>query len=172
MAVVMTPIYTQTASGSANGIAFNNIPQYYTDLKIVASVRSTSANIDALGLLFNGNYSGYTRTVILGNGSTATSNRASYRDIGSFNSTATTTNTFASFDIYIPNYTSSNYKQIIVDAVMENNAASTNVYQGMTAYLLSSTAAITRLELDSSGQGVPFAANSTFSLYGIIRYGA
>jgi hypothetical protein len=54
-----------------------------------------------------------------------------------------------------------------VDSVQENNATAAN--QTMTAYLLSSTAAITRLELDSSSQGVAFHANSTFTLYGITK---
>jgi len=163
----MQPIYTQTASGSATGVIFNNIPQTFTDLKIVVSARSTGSGVDALGLLFNGNYSGYTRTNIYGTGSSVASNRSAYRDIGLFNGTSTTANTYASFDIYIPNYTSSNFKQVIVDSVQENNATAAN--QTMTAYLLSSTAAITRLELDSSSAGVPFATNSTFTLYGITK---
>ena len=163
----MQPIYTQTASGSATGVSFINIPQTFTDLKIVVSIRSTSANVDALGLFFNGSYSNYTRTQVYGSGSGVASSRSAYRDIGPVNSTATTSNTFSSFDIYIPNYTSSNFKQVIVDSVMENNA--TFGYQAMTALLSSSTAAITQISLDSSGQGAPFAANSTFSLYGITK---
>ena len=163
----MQPIYTQTASGSATGIAFANIPQTFTDLQILVSVRSTASGTDALGLFFNSNYSGYTRTNVYGTGSGVGSNRSAYRDIGLFNGTSTTANTYASFSIYIPNYTSATFKQIIVDSVQENNATAAN--QTMTAYLLSSTAAITRLELDSSSQGVPFATNSTFSLYGITK---
>jgi hypothetical protein len=167
MTIAMQPIYTQTASGSVSGIVFNNIPQTFTDLKIVVSIRSTSASVDALGMVFNNSYSGYSRTQIIGNGSTATSSRVSYRDIGSFNSSANTANTFASFDIYIPNYTSSNFKQSIVDSVRENN--STEATLVMTAQLSSSTAAITSILFDSSAQGANFAANSTFTLYGITK---
>ena len=167
MSVFLQPIYTQTASGSATGITFNNIPQTFTDLQILVSVRSTASGVDALGLFFNANYSGYSRTNVYGTGTAAASNSAAYRDVGLFNGTSTTANTYASFSIYIPNYTSSTFKQIIVDSVQENNATAAN--QTMTAYLLSSTAAITRLDLDSSNQGVPFATNSTFSLYGITK---
>jgi hypothetical protein len=164
----MVPIFTQTANGSATGITFNNIPQNFTDLKLVVSLRTVSSNVDALGLFFNGNYSGYTRTQLIGDGSSASSNRSAYRDVGAFNSSANTANTFASFDIYIPNYTSSNFKQVIVDSVRENNSTAASLV--MTAYLLSSTSPITRLEVDSSGQGANFAANSTVTLYGIRNF--
>lgn len=167
MTIAMQPIYTQTASGSVTGITFNNIPQTFTDLKILVSIRSTSASVDALGMIFNSNYSGYSRTQITGDGSSAASNRITYRDIGSFNSSANTANTFASFDIYIPNYTSANFKQSIVESVRENNSTAATLV--MTAQLSSSTAAITSLSFDSSAQGAPFAANSTFTLYGITK---
>jgi hypothetical protein len=167
MAFAMTPIYTQIASGSATGIAFTNIPQTFTDLRILASVRTTSSNIDALGLIFNATYSGYTRTTISGTGSGVNSTRAAYRDVANIPSTAITANTFNSVDIYIPNYTSSNFKQVVVDGVMENNATAVNL--SLVSYLLSSTASVTRIDLDSSGQGAAFAANSTFTLYGITK---
>jgi hypothetical protein len=167
MTIAMQPIYTQTTNGSVNGVNFNNIPQTFTDLRIVVSVRSTSPNIDALGLFINGVFSAYTRTALFGTGSGVGSSRAAYRDVANIPSTAITANTFNSVDIYVPNYTSSNFKQFTVDGVMENNATAANL--GLVAYLLSSTSPITSIGFDSAGQGVPFAANSTFTLYGITK---
>jgi aspartate/tyrosine/aromatic aminotransferase len=46
MASPITPIYTQTVgSGGALSIAFNNIPQFYTDLKVVISGRTTGGGV-------------------------------------------------------------------------------------------------------------------------------
>jgi hypothetical protein len=165
MANTYTKIAAITANGSTAAITFNSIPQTYTDLKVVVSARSTSTALDALGLFFNGNYASYTRTRVFGNGTSASSDRASYRDVGGYPGTNTTANVYASFDIYIPSYTSSTFKQVIVDGVSENNA--TLGYLNLTAYLLSSTAAITRLDIDASSSGLAFANPSTFTLYGI-----
>ena len=42
MSVFLQPIYTQTVgSGGASSIAFNNIPQTFTDLLIKMSVRAS-----------------------------------------------------------------------------------------------------------------------------------
>ena len=43
MTIAMQPIYTQTIGATAGGIVFNNIPQTFTDLKVVVSTR-TNAN--------------------------------------------------------------------------------------------------------------------------------
>jgi len=74
-----------------------------------------------------------------------------------------TANTFASAEIYIPNYTSSNYKSLSVDFVGENNA--TTSYQYFTAGLFSNTSAITSLVIDGTDNFVQY---STATLYGIL----
>jgi hypothetical protein len=79
--------------------------------------------------------------------------------------TSYTANTFASNDIYIPNYTSSNYKSAISDTVTENNA--TLSFADLYAGLWRSTSAITSITIGPNGTG--FAQYSTFSLYGITK---
>jgi len=168
MALVMTPIYTQTVgSGGAANITFNYIPQFYTDLKLVYSARnsSTSAN---LYISINGSTSNFSRTYLYGTGSGVGSARGA-DNFGFVITTSTdTASTFASGELYIPNYTGSNYKSIISDSVEENNATAATAY--LTASLLSNTTAISSITLTANGGN--FTQYSTFSLYGIIRAGA
>lgn len=176
MALVMTPIYTQTASGSAQTITFNNIPQFYTDLKLVLSMRTSNANThDYVQMRFNGVNTGtlYSDTRLEANGSTAfatrdTNTNEMYFAFSAAGATATA-NTFSSAEVYIPNYTSSNFKQAVMDYANENNTAGIT-YIGLTSGLFRSTNAIQSMSI-TSGNGI-FTANSTFSLYGIIRSGA
>ena len=176
MALVMTPIYTQTASGSAQTISFNNIPQHFTDLRLVISSRSAvNSTQDYIAMRFNGISAGslYSDTRLEGNGSSASSTRDTsvseiYFAWVSPGATATA-NTFGSCDVYIPNYTSANFKSVLIDGVNENNT-STVTALGLTAGLFRSTSAISSLSLSHGNAN--FVANSTFSLYGIIRSGA
>jgi hypothetical protein len=176
MALVMTPIFTQTAgSGGVANFTFNNIPQFYTDLKLVVSSRWNVAQAYIpLGMYFNGTtfpdtLASFTR--VYGDGATALSNRSTgaYMDAGQGNGTTATANTFGNTEIYIPNYTSSNFKQIIVDGVAENNVATVNLFLSLNACLWRSTNAITKIEIST---GYTALQHSTASLYGIIRNGA
>jgi len=174
MSVFLQPIYTQTASGSANAITFNNIPQTFTDIKIVISARSTysSAAQDYLTCWYNGDRSNiYTDTQIYSNGTTPVSNRDNSTNainIGVYPAATSTSNTYCNIDFYMPNYTGSNYKSAISDYVHENNSA-TVFYNGLWATLYRSTNAITSITF-YAGNG-NFTSASTFSLYGILRQG-
>ena len=177
MALVMTPIYTQTASGSAILVSFNNIPQFYTDLKLVASVRSNQAasTFKFITLFFNGDQaSTYSSTRLAGDGATASSSRQS-NDQSIYvtpvlPAASITANTFANVELYFPNYSGANFKQVLIDGVAENNATTAQLL--MQAGLWRNTAAITSIILEVGDYGNTFTANSTFSLYGIIRSGA
>lgn len=168
----MTPIYTQTVgAGGAASITFNNIPQFYTDLKVVVSSRTTTSGAaDALGMYINGVQTNRSNTSLYGTGSSAGSSRGTYRDVGTSDGNGSTSNTFSNIEIYIPNYTGSNYKQILSDSVRENNATAADL--SILANLWSSTAAITSLSFDCASSGLNFVQYSTFSLYGLIRQGA
>ena len=78
-----------------------------------------------------------------------------------------TASVFGNAEMYIPNYTSANYKSIICDAVTENNA--TESYQDLYANLWRNTAAITSISFFPGGS--LFTQYSTFSLYGVLRQG-
>ncbi len=169
----MQPIYTQTVSGTSTGqITFNNIPQTFTDLVIKTSVRvSQTGNLffDPKFYFNNDTSTLYSQTQLYGYGSGV----ASGRDTGQasmqlyVNSNSATANTFANSEIYIPNYTGSNFKSCFSDSVTESNA-STGTLTFFEAYLYRSTSPITRLDFIATGS-LYFMANSTFSLYGITK---
>lgn len=173
MALVMTPIYTQTVgAGGASGVTFNNIPQIYTDLKLFLSVRDSASAVQwGFNLFFNNNLGAiYSTTLLRGNGSSASSLRFSSQTttlIFDVPGSQATANTFSNTEIYIPNYTSSNFKSVLADSVMENNNASS--FMGLNACLAQTTSAITRLDVTAAGSWIQ---HSTVSLYGIIRSGA
>jgi hypothetical protein len=155
-------------SGGASTIAFSSIPQGYTDLKIIISSRSpiSAFNMNTL-LTFNGTTSGYSEKMLYGNGSSAASASNSGSNIvwsNDANGATSTSNTFNNNEIYIPNYTSGNYKSLSIDNVVENNA--TGGFQIMLAGLWSNTAAITSITLTAST--TTFAQYSTATLYGIL----
>jgi hypothetical protein len=73
-----------------------------------------------------------------------------------------TANTFSNGEIYIPNYTSSNFKSVSADNVQENNATAADGY--LVSGLWSNTSPINSISIAS---GSNFAQHSTFHLYGI-----
>ena len=153
-------------NASAASVTFSNIPQTgYTDLKIVVSARSTDAN--NIYITFNGVTTSYASRFLYGTGSAAASGNDATRYVGTTNDSTTTANTFGNAEIYIPNYTSSNFKSVSTDSVGETNA--TTIYSVLDAQLWSNTAAITSIALaPSSGSYVQY---STFSLYGLAAVG-
>jgi hypothetical protein len=167
--MTMKLIETITLSSTATLIQFTSIPQTYTDLYVLASLRNNRSSIaEDYAVTFNsdttsGNYS---VREILGSGSSVTS-RAGFNYGALTNSNSSTSNTFSSVSVYVPNYTGSSQKNASVDAVVENNA--TEAYQALTARLWTSTAAITALAISNgdSGGSNSFVSGTTVSLYGI-----
>ena len=167
----MIPISTVTVgSGGASSIDFNNIPQIYTDLCVKVSVRTTNSNFyeNLLLRLNNDSGSNYTVTRLYAD-STPYSDRFTSQTfiyIGEVVGNTATSNTFSNMEIYIPNYTSSSYKNISGDHVMENNHASQN-YVGLKAGLYNSTSPINAIKLYPSNTLMQY---STATLYGIRKY--
>jgi hypothetical protein len=159
-------------AAGASSVTFSGIPQTgYTDLVIKASVRSDKASTFAdLTVKFNGSASSYTNRLIYGEATSAGSYLNNYANQGyitTMNAASSTSSTFTSTEIYIPNYTSANNKSFSDDGVTENNATSS--YAILNAGLWSNTAAITSIELlTPSGN---FVANTTFYLYGVAKLG-
>jgi len=153
------------AGGSAT-IDFTNIPQTYTDLVVKVSARSTASQASN-GFLFdirpNGSSANMTRRSVYGNGSATASSTGTEGYNMVLNPSDYTASTFSNTDIYIPNYTSSNYKSISTDTVSENNA--TTVLTLLGALLWSNTSAITSITLTPLGGN--FVQHSTATLYGI-----
>jgi hypothetical protein len=153
-------------SGGAADMTFSSIPSTYTDLLVKVSARgSNSAQIyEYANVKFNGSSSGYTGKNVQGTGSAAASNNYTANIYLMLDGSTATANTFGNGEMYIPNYTSSNYKSVSMDSVMENNA--TAAYSELTASLWSNTAAITSISLTPL-LGTTWTQYSTAYLYGI-----
>jgi hypothetical protein len=167
----MTLIASQVLGSSAASVTFSSIPQTYTDLKLVTSVRDSISGVanGAIYMVFNSDTSSnYSSTWLYGwNSSTYSTDvsSATYFQIpyNGYGSSTSTANTFANIDIYIPNYTASSKKQISIFTASESNST-TNVELDFEAGLYQGTSAVSNLKL-SAGQN--FVANSSFYLYGI-----
>jgi hypothetical protein len=106
MALQLYKIATvEVGSAGASTIVFSNIPQGYTDLKLVLSSRSTFSGTDSrLKLQLNSITTGYSNRWVYGNGTSALSNNTTDYITYFFSSGATATaNTFANNEIYLPN---------------------------------------------------------------------
>jgi len=165
----------QTLTTSAASVTFSSIPQTgYTDLKVVASVRSTKVDTtDYIYFTFSGSSSYAATKVLYGSGAAAGSfNWSTVSGItgGIINAANNTASTFSSVDIYIPNYTASQYKSVSIDTVQEGNTGS-GIYATLMAGLSNSNTAISSITF-ANESGSNFIANSTFSLYGIAAVGA
>ena len=72
-----TPIASQTLGSAAASVTFSSIPQGYTDLVIVNNVTCT-IDTQVIGCQYNGDTgANYSKTYLLGNGSSAFSGRNS-----------------------------------------------------------------------------------------------
>jgi len=164
--MTMKIIQHQELGSSAASITFSSIPQTYTDLFIVTSLRDT------------GGTNGWTNAYIKPNGLTTNlSTRVLYgfsSTVGSFSDSfiyhetvggGSTANTFSNSSIYISNYTAAIAKSISVDTVTENNSAS--AIKAIVAGLWNSTDAITSLTLTAEVGN--FAQYSSATLFGITK---
>jgi hypothetical protein len=169
MSVFMQPLFTQTiGAGGASSVTFNNIPQGFTDLKVVVSSRGANANFtDVLPFAVNGSFN-LSSTWLQGYNTAASSDR--YTTAQTYNTyirepaATATANTFSSTELYFPDYTSGNFKTIVIDDTAEN-VSSTNYFLRIGAAVYPSTSPITSLTFTISNAAI--VQNATFSLYGI-----
>jgi len=157
---------TVNAGGGAASIDFTSIPSTYTDLCVKISARCTGGGaFGGIYIAFNGSSANYS-LIYLGIASTSpvsyTRSAFGTNHLYYIPSTSATANTFGNGEIYIPNYTSSNYKSLSADGANEDNA--TSIYEGISAGLWSVTSAINQLTFTTSGN---FTQYSTATLYGI-----
>ena len=170
MADTFVKIATVTVgSGGAATMDFTSIPQTYTDLQIMVSLRKATSGSTDLGIRFNGLTSGYYYRQLKGDGATASSNNATNSSYYYIEDVVPgsdyTANTFNNSMIYIPNYTGSSIKSVSTDAVSENNA--TTAFTVLSAAYSNNTGAITDISI-KTGTG-NCAQYSTATLYGISK---
>lgn len=165
------PIFTQTASGSSPTITFNNIPQTFTDLKIVASMRTAAAvNYDYIYGTINDLTPTQWLSEFYGTGTTyggsSTTGATGFR-MGYANGASALSNTCSVSTLYIPNYTQPRIKSGLLYSVQENSTT-TNAVQTMSTVAMEVYSPIVKLSFTpNSAQN--FTNLTTFTLYGISR---
>lgn len=165
-----TLISTQTLTGSQAAIEFLSLPQTYTDLYVVASLRMSGSSSPHSMLSFNNtntssfalkNLIRYSTGSVISQSESAAALRGLYATLS-----GDTANTFSNGSIYIPNYAGSTNKTISIDSVQEDN--SNDMDMGITAGLWPYTNAITSLKLTADASQ-SFVTGSTVSVYGILK---
>jgi hypothetical protein len=163
-------ISSQTLGSSAASVTFSSIPATYTDLVLRYSVRlATGASIvnSEQFRLNSDTTSNYSETEVGGSGSGAGSSRKSNVtawELGYFNGNGSTSNTFSSHEIYIPNYTGTANKAISYFGATEQNSSTDNQLQAI-AKLYRGSSAISSIFIGN--YGVNFVSGSSFYLYGL-----
>lgn len=175
MANTFTLISSVTVgAGGQTNIAFNAIPQTYTDLKLLINARGTySQTRVAPYMTFNGSTTGYTDIRLYGQDAASgalgsSANDGSNTSIGGMRIPAANAyaNTFGYQEIYIPNYASTSINKRASFETYAGNNSVTDWMLGFGGGLWSSTAAITSISFSTSIYGI-FAQYSTAFLYGI-----
>lgn len=152
-------------AGGAASIVFSSIPGTYTDLIMKASLRDSKASIaENMDFNFNGSTTGFSGRYVMGTGAAVPSGTWTSPLIAAYPAASSTASTFGNLEWYIPNYSTSNYKQFQSDSVSENNA--TTAYDWFDTMLWSNTAAITSISLIAK---TAFVQYSTAYLYGISK---
>jgi hypothetical protein len=158
------PIATNTLGSAAATVTFSSIAGTYTDLVLICNIAQAAGN-NSLRIRYNSDTgTNYSRTYLLGNGSTASSGRTSSDVSGYLSETTGSTTLELAVVAHIMNYSNTTtYKTHI----SRSNRASSSV--DAVVGLWQSTSAITRIDLAIGGSfpANNFATGSTFTLYGI-----
>lgn len=157
------------STGSQIFTNFTNIPQTFQDLRIVIFGRTTnSVADDFLALNFQSDYnSNYSATQLSGNGSSASSTRATNQtrifDFPLVGATSTS-GIFSALTIDILNYRSSSFKTVIGRWAYDKNGSGST---GLCAGLYRSTTAINEINCNVGSGNGNWASGSTVALYGV-----
>lgn len=167
-----TLISSNILSTATASVTFSALPTTYTDLVLRASVRGNGSGYNSpFRLKINADTgNNYSRTRVYGIGSSAVSNRASNEadniDTSFFNQSTSTSDTFSSIEVYVPNYRSTVDKPISGDGALENNSTADWI-RSAHSVLYRTSSAITSLEFFTNSGS--FVSGSSFYLYGISK---
>ena len=171
MATTYTLITSNVLGSNTASVTFSSIPQTYTDLVLISSVRSsrTPAGVrDEYKILINGTTSNYSSLTVNADGSgTATgvaSSSGSYLSGGWANTDNMTSSMFSIHEVYFPQYTASVNKPIATHSAQASQPSP--FYLTSISSTWANTAAITSLSMYPE-TGPNWITGSSFYLYGI-----
>lgn len=166
MAATYEPIETLSSSGSTSTFSFTSVPSTYTDIVIVSSLRSSYSITEHDTLIrVNGSASNiYSRTYILGNGSSASSARSTNLTgfyAGQVQGATSTAGVFSTQIVHLMNYASTTTNKTFI---ARNNTPTANT--SSTVGLWRSTDAINQIDI-LNADGSNWVSGSTATIYGI-----
>jgi hypothetical protein len=157
-------IATTNGNGSSNSITFSSIPSTYTDLRLVATFKST-VGTSGWYIYFNGDNTNtyYSRTYLAGDGASAISSRNSNATeiVASYSGISTTIPTLTTIDVM--SYAGSTFKTSLISTSADRNGSGFTLNE---VGLFRSTSAISSLTFKTDATA--FTTDSTFTLYGIL----
>jgi hypothetical protein len=160
-------IATATIGATAATIQFTSIPQTYTDLMLLISVKNSNGGTPQYSMNFavNGSPLVLTRYIKTEQGVSVTISQTNTQVAYVANSG--TGSTFSNVLVRIPSYTSSVYKFIYVE---DGTNYYSNGSESVTGGQINTNSAITSITL-SDGAVTNFVQYSTATLYGILAGG-
>lgn len=170
-----TQIANYTITGSAaSSIDIQSIPSTYTDLVVKLSLRHTTAGGEDTPYVRFNNDSGSNYDQVFGSargsgsGTPAQSSGGTTASwIGTLPGAGDTSDSFASIDLFIPNYANTSYYKVhYAESVTEGMAAS--LYTRVFGSTWKSTSAINRITV-AVNSGYSLAVGSSVNIYGISK---
>ena len=159
MPATYEPIATTTLGSNTDIVSFTSISGSYTDIRAIITNTITTA-FSVTVRLNNDSGSNYSYSAMVGDGSTATSSRASSQTELQINAGDTATINLLIVDFMNYSNTTTN-KSVISRASVPSDRIS--LFSG----LWRSTSAINRIDFRAQPGGYAFISGSTFTLYGI-----
>lgn len=163
MATTYDKIASTTLGSAAANITFSSISASYTDLRLtIVGTAATGGSV--CYAQFNGDTAtNYSRTFIRGNGTAASTNRASTTDVMYLTNSglSTTIPFFATLDVF--SYSGSTFKTALATGQEDFNGS------GQVTYLVNlwrSTSAVTSIKLFNDYN---WNAGTTATIYGILK---
>jgi hypothetical protein len=161
----------EVPSGGVSSIVFDEIPDTFTDLYLVTSIRDTSAGFQLLLMDINGSATNRRWRSLFGNGvggvgsqdETAGNPANMIALVNGATSPALNVIAYTSAQIYLPNYRSSSNKSFSAESTTENNSGEN--YNFLMAGIWEQTAAITSLTVKTTNSVAEF---SSATLYGVL----
>lgn len=160
MPATYEPIATTTLGSSATSFTFSTIPGTYTDLVLVCNSLYVTGTGNA-SIQFNGDTgTNYSRTTLIGNGTTASSGRSTSSSLIVGWHMAASQPTLGIVHIF--NYAGSTNKSVLIDGSSDTNGSGE---VRRIVGLWRNTAAITSITVSAS----TFNTGTTATLYGILK---